>query len=136
MRWPWLLVALPLTAQADLYRWIDPASGSVKYSSQPPSDPRIEPDVVRYKAPAPPKPPTEVAPEPSTRELVARWRGLAAQLAAIPPEELMSGSERVRRQAQAMEAARAELDRLDPAGAGRRGAELAAMMQRSVKRTP
>ena len=40
MLFAWLVVLLPLTAHADLYRWIDPATGSVKYSSQPPSDPR------------------------------------------------------------------------------------------------
>lgn len=30
------LLGLPLTAAADLYRWVDPATGSVKYSSYPP----------------------------------------------------------------------------------------------------
>ena len=141
MRWAWLLVALPLSAQADLYRWIDPASGSVKYSSQPPSDPRIEAEVVRYDAPPPPPPtpkpaPLVVVPQSNTAELEARWRGLAAQVASIPPQELRSGSERVREQLQALQAARTELDRLDPGGAARRNTEMAAMMQRSLTKTP
>lgn len=130
MRWVWLLAALPLSAHADLYRWIDPETGSVKYSSQPPSDPGIEAGVVRYNAPPPAAKP---AGSTGFAELEARWRSLAEQLAAIPEQELKTGSDRVRRQAQALEAARAELDRLDPGGSARRGAEMAAMMQRSLK---
>ena len=132
MRGAWLLVALPLSAHADLYRWIDPASGSVKFSSQPPSDPRIEPEVVRYKAPPPPPKPA-AAPLPSNKpDLEARWRLLATELAAIPPQELKTGSDRVRQQVQALEATRAELDRTDPAGAPRRNAELVAILQRKT----
>ena len=139
MRWAWLLVALPLAAHADLYRWIDPASGSVKYSSQPPSDPGIDADVVRYNAPPSPKPapakPASPAPaaSPAIAELEAHWRSLAAQLIAIPPQELKAGSERVRQQIQALEVARAELDRLDPGGTSRRSAEMVAMMQRAAR---
>jgi len=139
MRWALLLVALPLSAHADLYRWIDPATGSVKYSSLPPSDPRIEPEVVRYNAPPPPPPkpaPVIVVPQSNTAELETRWRGLAAQVASIPPQELRSGSERVREQLQALQAVRTELDRLDPGGAARRNTEMAAMMQRSLTKTP
>ena len=133
MRGAWLVLALPLTAHADLYRWIDPASGSVKFSSQPPSDPRIEPEVVRYKAPppAPPKP-APARPASSSADLEARWRLLAAELAAIPPQELNTGSDRVRQQVQALEAARVELDRADPGGVPRRNAELLAILQRKA----
>ena len=145
MRLSWLILLLPLTAHADLYRWIDPESGSVKLSSQPPSDPRIEPQVVPYKAPPPklaPKPaaratptsPTPVA--PSTADLEVRWRMLAAQIASIPPQELRSGSERVREQLLALQATRAELDRVDPAGVARRNAEMAAMIQRAPNKAP
>ena len=147
MRLAWLLVVLPLSAHADLYRWIDPATGSVKLSSQPPSDPGIEPEVVRYNAPTPPKPagakpvppkPAAAAPNVSgpVAELEAHWRSLAAQLMALPPEELKSGSDRVRQQTQALEAARAELDRLDPGGTSRRSAEMLAMTQRAANRAP
>jgi hypothetical protein len=132
MRGAWLLVVLPLTAHADLYRWIDPASGSVKFSSQPPSDPRIEPEVVRYKAPPPPPKPA-AAPLPSNKpDLEARWRLLATELAAIPPQELQTGSDRERPQVQALDAPRAELARTDPAGAPRRNAELVAILQRKT----
>ena len=133
MRLGWLLVLFPLAAHADLYRWIDPASGSVKYSSVPPSEPGIEPQVVPYKAPPPPKPAPAAVPQANTAELEVRWRVLAAQVASIPPQELRSGSERVREQLQALQATRSELDRLDPGGAARRNAEMAAMIQRPPK---
>ena len=141
MRLVWLLLGLPLLAHADLYRWVDPANGSVKYSSQPPSDPQIQAEVLRYNAPKPPPTapkPAAVVPSPvpatGVAELENRWRALAAQIAAIPLQELKTGSERVRQQVQAYEATRAELDRADPAGAARRNAEMAAMMQRSLSK--
>ena len=140
-RLSWLILLLPLSAHADLYRWIDPETGSVKLSSQPPSDPRIEPQVVPYKAPPPklaPKPAaTATTPvSPSTADLEVRWRMLAAQIASIPPQELRSGSERVREQLLALQATRAELDRVDPAGVARRNAEMAAMIQRAPSKAP
>src|SRR4051812_30657262 len=135
MRFAWLLW-LPLSAHADLYRWIDPATGTPKYSTLPPSDPRIESEVVPYKAPPPPKPAPGIAKPAASAELEVRWRSLATQLASIPAEELKSGSDRVRQHVQALEAARTELDRLDPAGASRRSAEMAAIMQRSLNRPP
>lgn len=58
------LLALPFLAYADLYRWIDPESGSVKLSSSPPPwyetgpGPRVE--RIPYSAPA-----IKPAPEPS-----------------------------------------------------------------------
>jgi hypothetical protein len=147
MQWAWLLVALALVAHADLYRWVDPATGIIKYSSQPPSDPGIVPDILRYNAPPPPKPaPAKPVPPnapaaaptvpPGVAELEARWRSLAAQFVAIPPQELQAGSDRVRQQMQALEAARTELDRVDPGGTARRGAEMAALLQRSLNRPP
>ena len=137
MRLAWLLVVVPLSAQADLYRWVDPATGSVKYSSLPPADPRIEAEVVRYKAPPAPKaaatPPKTTTSNTSVAELETRWRSLGAEIAAIPAPELRSGSDRLRQQVQAYETARAELDRLDPGGAARRNAETAALMQRLAR---
>lgn len=147
MRWALLLALLPLAAHADLYRWIDPATGSVKFSSQPPSDPGIEPSVVRYNAPPTPKP-TPAVQKPAVQnptvqnptavaDLETRWRALASQLVAMPPQEIKAGSDRVRQQAIAVEAARVELDRLDPGGAQRRSTELLSMMQRAqVNKTP
>ena len=61
-----------LPAHADLYRWVDPQSGSVKFSSAPPAwygdplregvAPRVE--VLRYQGSTPAKPPPPAAEKP------------------------------------------------------------------------
>jgi len=133
------LLAVAASAHADLYRWVDPATGSVKFSSLPPADAGIEPDVVRYNAPPPPKPekpaastakPPPAAPSAGVAELEGRWRTLLAQLSVLTPQDLSKDGTAVRAQLQAYESARIELDRLDPAGAARRAAEARAMIER------
>jgi len=47
-----LLLFIALPAHADLYRWIDPDSGSVKLSNLPPSDQRINAELVPFHNPA------------------------------------------------------------------------------------
>ena len=135
------MLVLPWPAHADLYRWVDPATGSVKFSTLPPTDPRIEPDVVPYKAPPLPKPAAKppavvppTVPQVNTAELEARWRALAVELSSLSPQDLKANSDRVRQQVLAYEATRAELDRLDPAGTARRNAEMAAMMQNAANK--
>ncbi|HEY5896257.1 MAG TPA: DUF4124 domain-containing protein [Burkholderiales bacterium] len=125
-----LLVFLPSVAQADLYRWIDPDSGSVKLSSQPPADPRVSAEVVPFRAPPPPpktaagaaaKPAAttpQAAETVSVQALEMRWRELLGQLADARPEDIVRNAA----PAEAYEAARTELDRLDPNGAARRQA--------------
>ena len=135
MRIVWLLAILAFPAHADLYRWIDPESGSVKISSLPPSDPTVQPEVVRYTGPAglarpaPPAgaPPTATA---STFELESRWRALLAQITGLTPEDFNRGGEGLRQQIVAYEAVRTELDRLDPAGAARRRTEAQGLLER------
>jgi hypothetical protein len=130
----WFLLVLPLTAHADLYRWIDPATGTVKLSSLPPADPGIEAEIVRFNAPATPKPATTPAQKPaagtSVPELEARWHSLLTQLSGVSPQEFKQGSDGLRQQLEAFEALRVELDRLDPAGTARRKAETATMLER------
>jgi Domain of unknown function (DUF4124) len=136
-----LLVALP--AHADLYRWIDPATGSVKFSSVPPTDGSVDARVVPYKAPPLPKTtaptaaqsatPTPVAPA-AVVELEGRWRSLLGQIAGITPQDFNTDAEGIRQRVQAYEAVRTELDRLDPAGAARRHAEAAAMVEHLKQR--
>jgi hypothetical protein len=122
-----LLVLLPSVAQADLYRWIDPDSGSVKLSSQPPADPRVKAEVVPFRAPPSPKPsaaatanPAPNAPvEPAgVQALETRWRELLGRLADARPEDIARNPA----PAEAYEATRTELDKLDPSGAPRRQA--------------
>jgi hypothetical protein len=124
-----VLLAACASAHADLYRWVDPATGSVKFSSLPPADAGIEPDVVRYNAPPAPKSGKTSAPSTSVAELEGRWRALLVELASLKPQEVSNGAA-VREQVKAYESTRAELDRLDPAGASRRAAEAAAMIER------
>jgi hypothetical protein len=102
-----LAALLPLPAHADLYRWVDPQTGSVKLSSTPPpwyGDPEKQRgapavEVVPYRA-------RGGAPAPETKPAV----GVAA---------LEAG---------------AELTRLDPAGAQRRRAQEAAALARFGER--
>jgi len=120
------LLAISSAAHADLYRWLDPDTGSVRISSLPPSDPRVQAEIVR--TPAARKP--GAAASASLPELEARWRSLLMQLAVTTPEDFSKGGDGLRRQLEAYEAARAELDRRDPGGAARRRAESAPVMER------
>jgi Domain of unknown function (DUF4124) len=116
-------------AHADLYRWVDPDSGSVKYSNLPPpwfgdagkqrNAPPVE--VIRERKPqAPRKPATVVA-------LEARWDELGKYLASLPPTAEMRADPAVRHQIETYQALGAELDRIDPAGAARRRAHEASL---------
>ena len=146
-----VLAAAAFAAHAELYRWVDPGSGSVKFSNSPPAwiegadapAPRV--DVIPYNVkPVPeaapalavpaaaPKP--EAAPRPEAvapSALEATWRsqlqGLSA-LTARPTQEL--GSTEVQRQVQSYESLSAELDRRDPEGIARRRAEQASVIER------
>jgi hypothetical protein len=129
-----LLLIVLLTAfaaRADLYRWIDRDSGSVKYSNTPPpwygdadrqrGAPAVE--VLRYAAPG--KPAGEPA-SPDARRIVdleARRAALLKFFAALPPGTDLS-SPAIREQVQSYQVVSTELDRLDPAGAARRRAQL------------
>jgi hypothetical protein len=144
-----LLVAalLALPAQADMYRWIDPETGSVKFSNTPPpwfGDPEKERrnpavEVIEYRGKAE-KP--KAAPEPgdAAREartvaaLEARWLELARFFASLPPTtDFQRAGPNIRSQIETYQALAAELDRLDPAGTARRRAQEAAVIE-SVRR--
>ena len=137
MRTLLLLLLLPAAAHADLYRWVDPATGSIKFSNLPP-DAGVDAQVVRYQGPVPPKPPAVSAKPPPVAQseapgvpaLEAQFNALYAQLASAPPQSYRNADEKLRRQMQAYEALRAELDRLDPAGAPRRSAATLALVER------
>ena len=90
MRWFFFLgLAFSLPAQADLYRWVDPQSGSVKFSSVPPDwygdplregvAPRVE--VLRYQGAVPAKPPGTAEKPPATAAQAAERlkKGLEAR---------------------------------------------------------
>ena len=111
-------------ARADLYRWVDPESGSVKFSSVPPPASQSGVEVVPYRGnAAPPKPAAAGA-----AALEPRWRELLAEISAAQP-----GSPVLQQRLQDFVAVASELDRLDPAGAQRRRAETESVLQRLLK---
>lgn len=132
-------------AHADLYRWVDPDTGSVSLSTLPPSDPRVHAELVPYRgaaapprpgasAGAPPKPAPPAEPSASVPELEARLHELSSKLAAATPQDLAKNGDALRQQLVAYEVVRGQLDRLDPAGAQRRAAEATALIERLRQR--
>ena len=112
-------------AHADLFRWVDPETGSVKISNAPPpsydsgSGPKVE--RLPFRAPGA-KPAAAAEPLPaSVGDLRARWRELLLAVASQPTPD----------NARAFAQVSAELDRVDPAGAGRRKDEAAAVLRSS-----
>ena len=131
-----LLLCFAAPAHADLYRWIDPESGSVKLSSMPPSDPAISAEVVPFTAPAAPKPPAvPVVSKPAAaggtvEALQARFAEILTQLTGTKPQDFNRAGEGIRQHIEAYEAVRVELDRLDPAGAARRRSESTSLIDK------
>ena len=146
MRWLLLAaLAAPLPAAADLYRWVDPQSGSVKFSSVPPDwygdplregiAPRVE--VLRYQGAAAALPPGAAAGKPPANPLSAmeeRWRSMLQFLIGMPQRaDFDRAGQGLQQHMQAFEAVRAELDRQDPNGAARRRAEEIGVFERLKK---
>jgi len=148
------LVALAMavwatTAAADLYRWIDPESGSIKYSSYPPPwygdeakqrrAPKVEHIPSQTDASARAADAAGAKPPPAggggiLATLEARRRSLMQMLTAIPSNEDFSRSGAgVRQQLEAYQAVAAELDRVDPNGAARRRAESQPLVERLIQ---
>ena len=125
-----LLLSFP--AKADLYRWVERESGSVKYSNTPPpwyGDPAKERgapavEVLPYRAPGKPRPAETASPASrQTAALEARRADLLKFFSALPPTTDLTNPA-IREQVQSYLVVSAELDRLDPAGASRRRAQL------------
>ena len=131
-----LLLCFAAPAHADLYRWIDPETGSVKLSSVPPSDAGVNAEVVSYRAPAAPKPAATAAVSKSStagnsiQVLETQWSEIMKQLTGLTPQDFQRGGEGLKQHIEAYEAVRVELDRLDPAGAARRRAESTSVFDR------
>jgi hypothetical protein len=131
-------------ADADLYRWIDPESGSVKYSSVAPTwygdgerqgrAPAVE--VVPYEplGVSPRKP--EGAPRPggtAVAALEARWRALLQGFSTLTKSDFENAGRGLGEQLQAYQALVAELERQDPAGTARRRAQEVPVMEKLQK---
>ena len=139
-----LIAFVVLPAHADLYRWVDPQSGSIKYSNHPPpwhGDPASAPraptvEVIPSRFSAPPKPaaaPDKPAAAPAASaeskpgliaDLENRWRSLLEDLGTFNNRaDFERAGTGLRQHVEAYDAVRAELDRIDPAGAARRRRE-------------
>ena len=132
------LLLVPFPAHADLYRWVDPQTGSVKLSNLPPANPATAAEVVPYRgpfgAPVQPQPAAAGSDAGLLATLEARWRLLLAELAALAEsKDAARGGEGLRRHLEAYEAVRSELDRIDPAGRKRREAETAGVLDRFAR---
>lgn len=127
------LAALP--AHADLYRWVEPQTGSVKFSSYPPpwfGDQALETrapatEVIVYRAPGAPTPAAPLKPSAAASVLAAletRLAGLTQFFSALPSNtDFSRAGSGIQQQLEAYQALSAELDRIDPAGAARRRAQ-------------
>ena len=74
------LLAVAAPAHADLYRWVDPETGSVKFSSLPPADPHLSAALLPYTTAAPK--PSAGAPSP---EQARAYQALRRQLDLLDP---------------------------------------------------
>ncbi|HYI87967.1 MAG TPA: hypothetical protein VEX61_12810 [Burkholderiales bacterium] len=131
----------PQAAHADLYRWVDPQTGSVKFSSYPPpwfgdqarelNAPATE--VIVYQAPGAPKPATPAKPSAAASMLAAlesQLAGLRQFFTALPSNaDFSRAGSGIQQQIEAYQALSAELDRLDPGGAARRRAQEVGVME-------
>ncbi|MGH8766324.1 MAG: hypothetical protein ACRET8_11465, partial [Burkholderiales bacterium] len=126
---------------ADLYRWIDPESGSVKYSSYAPpwfGNPASEHVSPRVEVIPASRGPTAVAPGAQARpfaegvatldKLRQTRRSLMEGLASR--EDFSRAGEGFKQQVEAYRAVSVELDKVDPSGAAARRAEAQPLIER------
>jgi hypothetical protein len=134
---------VPQAAHAELYRWVDPQTGSVKFSSYPPPwfgnqarelhAPATE--VIVYQAPGAPRPAAAAAAKPSAAAAIlsaleSQLAGLRQFFSTLPSNaDFSRAGSGIQQQIEAYQAVSAELDRLDPAGAARRRAQEVGVME-------
>jgi len=131
-----LLLAIAAPAQADLYRWIDPETGSAKFASTPPpwyetgSGPAVE--RIPFGQPAArPATPEQPAGQLQVQVLEARWRNLLQIVGSLPRQtDFNTANDTVKAQLQAFQSLSSELDRVDPRGSERRAAEALGVMEK------
>jgi len=133
-------------AHADLYRWVDPESGSVKYSSYPP--PWYGDEAKERRAPKVERIPTgrdapvrSDAVASSAQDAARSYEVLEAQrkamLQQMPQVAARGGSDRgmpaLQRHLEVFAQLSEQLDKLNPEGAAARRAEAEAVLQRLIK---
>ena len=125
MRLALALMLVATAAHADLYRWVDPQTGAVKFSSVPPPSAQPGVEVIPYRGGA--AAPTQ-SPAAAAAPLELRWRELLAGISSAVP-----GSADLPQRLQDFAAVSTELDRVDPAGAEQRRTEARAVLQRLLE---
>jgi hypothetical protein len=128
MKWlAFVFAFIAFAAHAELYRWVDRESGSVKFSNVPPpwfGDPARElnapaVEVIRSNSAAPGKP---AAPS-ALAALEMHWRALLQFFSTVPSKvDFERTGAAFQQHIEMYKAVSAELDRQDPAGAARRRA--------------
>jgi hypothetical protein len=134
-----LALLLPSVAYADLFRWIDPETGSPKFSNSPPpwyGDPLRE-----RNAPAVEVLPSREAGRPRSADPVQGSSAVALLesrrrelLGAVQSPDLQRGAQNLQWQLEALQAVSGELDRLDPRGATTRKLEMQDAMNKLRQR--
>jgi len=129
------------SVHADLYRWVDPETGSVKFSSYPPpwfGDPAQERRAPKVEVIPERRPGQSSAAEAAggadgrgVEALEAQRRALLQQFPQVVARG--GGPDAMRKYVESYAALSEQLDRLDPARAELRRAELQAAMDRIIK---
>ena len=129
------------TAGADLYRWVDRDSGSIKYSSYPP--PWYGDEAKQRRAPKveylPAGRTTDAATEAAgaAQDGARRLEGLEAQRKQLLQQLARPGAGRapqeLQKQLEAYSALSDQMDKLDPPGAAVRRGEVQALIERILK---
>jgi hypothetical protein len=142
------VLAWAAPAAADLYRWVDPETGSVKFSSYPPPwygeeaqqrrGPKVEHIPARSNPVAPldpveNKPRESGAPEGRLPALEAQRRALLQQIAESAARGGAERGQGMQKQLEAFAELSARLDKVNPEGAAARRAEAEAMLQKLIK---
>ena len=137
-----LLGILARETLADLYRWVDPETGSVKFSSYPPPwfgdeerekrAPKVE--HIPARKPGATAEPQGDAPRSPLEALEERRKRVMQQIVALPAQpDFQRGGAGLKQQLDAYAAVTAEMDRLDPKGADRRRAEAQPLLDKLVE---
>ena len=144
------LVFLVGAAHADLYRWVDPETGSVKFSTYPPpwygdeAKQRRAPPVERIptgRDPAKQQPDLASAgkqePGKNLEALEAQRKALLQQMpGAAARGGPAGGVPALQKQLEALSALSQQIDKLNPEGANARRAEAEAVLQNLIKGLP
>ncbi|MEO8144433.1 MAG: DUF4124 domain-containing protein [Betaproteobacteria bacterium] len=146
-----LLLAGP--AAADLYRWVDPETGSTKFSSYPPPwyddpakqrrAPKVEFIPAGKASPAtaedpdnPRRPAAGAQAGKVPEELEAQRKAILKQMAALATQTGADRGQALSRQMESFAALTAQIDKLDPQGAAARNAEVQALLEKVIKGGP